>query len=124
MGGSDDASMMGSGGDAAGGGNDAAEEPSGPVVPCDAAIVLPTSGGAAGAACGACIESKCMKELQTCGDDCVCVSGIECVVPTRTFNFTLCAEAMSALGAGNVGLMGIAGCVASNCQVCFNPDAG
>jgi hypothetical protein len=112
----DDASMTGSGGDAAGTGDDASMEASGPVVPCDAAIVLPT-GTATGGACGDCLMKNCMPALTTCQNDCVCVSSVECLA-VNVDNYTLCPEALSAIGAGNEGLKAIAACIPPMCPVC------
>lgn len=84
--------------------------------PCDASsIQLPTDGGATVAACSRCLMSNCSAALATCSTDCVCVSGIECLVANAD-NATLCPAAMSALGAGNAGLTAISGCLPMNCE--------
>lgn len=89
--------------------------------PCDASIALPTD-GSTGTACGKCIEDHCASGLATCQLDCLCVSSIECLAVNND-NYTLCADALSAIGAGNPGLTAVAGCIAMNClSVCNVTD--
>jgi hypothetical protein len=87
--------------------------------PCDASIVLPTD-GSTGTACGKCIEDHCASSLATCQLDCLCVSSIECL-SVNDDNYTLCPDALSAIGAGNAGLTAVAGCIAMNCLLVCNP---
>jgi hypothetical protein len=119
FGGGDDASMMAAPDSGAPSGDDAAEEPE-PMTECDAAIVLPEA-GAKGGDCAACLQEKCMPALTTCSTDCVCVRGVECL-SVNLDNYTLCPEAMAALGMGNEGLTAIGACLPGSCPVC-NPPA-
>lgn len=110
-------------GDAAGGdgGGSAPEDSSTPSVPCDASIVFPV-GTAMGAACGQCLQTMCTSDLAKCQDDCLCVSSINCLA-VNADNYTMCPDALSAIGAGNLGLMTLAACLVSNCnQVCNQTD--
>jgi hypothetical protein len=89
--------------------------------PCDASIVLPTD-GSTGTPCGQCIKAHCASALATCQLDCLCVSSIECLA-VHNDNYTLCADALSAIGAGNPGLTAVAGCIAMSCvSVCNATD--
>ncbi len=98
-------------------GEDAAEEPE-PTVPCDAALVLP-EGTAKGGACSDCLKQNCMPALSTCESDCVCVRSLEClVVNNNNYTVPACAEALSAIGAGNKGLTAIQACLPGSCPVC------
>jgi hypothetical protein len=112
-GGSDDASM---GSPPADGGGDATMEPT---APCDAALVLP-EGTAKGGACGDCLKQNCMAALTTCQSDCVCVSAEECLVVNND-SFTICNDALSAIGAGNPGLTALGACIPAKCMVCNEP---
>jgi hypothetical protein len=92
-----------------------------PVVPCDAAIDLPTDGATA-SACSKCLEANCMPALAICEKDCVCTQGIECLA-ANSINYTLCPTAMSAIGAGNAGLTALGQCIPMSCQLCYDvPD--
>jgi hypothetical protein len=115
----DDASSMNTGGDAGGGGGeDATEEPAATMPCADASLVLPT-GSAKGGACGDCLKKNCMQELSTCAQDCVCTRSLECVIVNNN-NYTVpaCAEALSAIGAGNKGLTAIQACLPGSCSIC------
>jgi hypothetical protein len=110
-------------GDAAPG--DAPPESSGPddratSTSCDGSIALPTD-GAPGAACAQCLETNCAPSLTTCKGDCLCVSSVECL-SAHEDNYTLCPEALSAIGAGNPGLTAVAGCLAMSCVAVCNPN--
>jgi hypothetical protein len=92
-----------------------------PVVPCDAAIDLPTSGATA-STCSKCLQANCMPALAICEKDCVCTEGIECLA-ANSINYTLCGSAMSAIGAGNAGLTALGQCIPMSCQACYDvPD--
>jgi hypothetical protein len=120
-GGGDDARTEGGGGNSAEGGAEADLDSATSSGPCDASIVLPTD-GSTGTACGRCIEDHCASGLATCQLDCLCVSSIECLAVNND-NYTLCADALSAIGAGNPGLTAVAGCIAMNCvSVCNVTD--
>jgi hypothetical protein len=57
-----------------------------------------------------------------CQLDCLCVSSIECLA-VQGDNYTLCPDALSAIGAGNPGLTAVAACIAMNCiSVCNVAD--
>jgi hypothetical protein len=101
---------------------DAGQEASAPpVVPCDAALALPT-GTATASACSKCLQANCMSALATCVKDCVCTEGIECLA-ANSINYTQCGTAMSAIGAGNAGLTALGQCIPMSCQVCYDlPD--
>jgi hypothetical protein len=100
---------------------DAAQESSTSSGPCDASIVLPTD-GATGTACGKCIEDHCGSGLATCQLDCLCVSSIECLAANDN-NYTLCTDALAAIGAGNPGLTVVARCIAMSCiSLCNTTD--
>ena len=106
------------GGDAGGASGDVTA----PSEPCDAAIVLPT-GGATGAACGECLMAHCASDLATCQmTNCQCVTAIECLAANQD-NYTMCPDALPAIGAGNVGLTALAKCIVDSCTVCNDaPD--
>ena len=80
---------------------------------CDASILLPAD-GSAGTECGQCLETHCATSLATCQLDCMCASSIECLA-IHDDNYTLCPEALSAIGAGNAGLTAVASCIAMSC---------
>ena len=102
-----------------GGGSDDAPAPM--AIMCDAAIKFPASG--AGSACGACITKNCMTELGVCHNDpngCLCTTSIECLAKNAN-NYTLCADALSAIGAGDDGLTMLAACITSHCMAPCSP---
>jgi hypothetical protein len=102
-------------------GPDAGQETSSSSEPCDASIRLPTDGGT-GTACGLCLEQHCASALAMCQLDCLCVSSIECLAVNAN-NYTLCQDALAAIGAGNAGLTAAAGCIAMSCvSVCNATD--
>jgi hypothetical protein len=86
---------------------------------CDGSIALP-SDGAPGAACAQCLEANCGSSLTMCKADCDCVSSIECLA-SHADNYTLCPDALTAIGAGNPGLMAVAACLAMSCVMVCNP---
>jgi hypothetical protein len=108
-----------------GGGGDASSDDGGSQSSGDGgcgAIELPMDAAAA-AACSTCLTANCSAELATCSTDCVCVSGVECLAANLD-NATLCPSALSALGAGNVGLMAIGACLPMKCEnPCHGIDA-
>jgi hypothetical protein len=70
-----------------------------------------------GAACGECLAMKCASQLAACQNDCLCVSSIDCLAANMD-NYTVCPDALSAIGAGNCGLTGLAACIVGSCPVC------
>jgi hypothetical protein len=56
-----------------------------------------------------------------CEGDCVCVSSLECLAVNEN-NYTLCPDALTAIGAGNPGLTAVAGCLAMSCVAVCNPN--
>jgi hypothetical protein len=92
------------------------------LVPCDAALSFPTD-GAAGTACGQCLEAMCASQLTECQMDCVCQTSVECLAANHNSYTGECMEtALPAISAGNVGLMAVASCLL-NCPACSDPDA-
>jgi hypothetical protein len=115
----------GTGGSGDGAASDSGSDDGGSVSSGDGncgAIELPMDAAAA-AACSMCLTANCSAELATCGMDCVCVSGVECLAANMD-NATLCPSALAALGAGNVGLMAIGACLPMKCEnPCHGIDA-
>jgi len=102
-------------------GEDAQEEAAvAPLVPCDAALVLPTNSAAA-SACSQCLQKNCMPDLAMC-TDCACISAIECLAANNDNYPMYCPQALSAIGAGNPGLTALAGCIPMFCSVCNGTD--
>ena len=88
---------------------------------CDgsvSSISFPT-GTAPGAACAQCLQTKCASALTTCAPDCLCASSVACLA-SHEDNYTLCPDALSAIGAGNPGLTAVAGCIPMNCLSACN----
>ena len=87
---------------------------------CDAATMLPTvMDGEPGAACAACEMAHCAAELAACAADCDCDPDEACLGMYMQ-NFSSCPEAINATMGGNVPLMKVTACIASNClSLCF-----
>jgi len=83
-------------------GEDVQDAAMAPLVPCDAALVLPKSSAAA-SACSQCLQTNCMPDLAKC-EDCLCTSAVECLAANHNDYVNACPQALAAIGAGNVGL--------------------
>ncbi len=92
------------------------QEAAAPVVPCDAALVLPMT-SAAVSACSQCLQTNCMPDLAMC-TDCECISAIECLAANNDNYPMACPQALTAIGMSNPGLTALAGCIPMHCQVC------
>jgi hypothetical protein len=87
---------------------------------CDAvSLAAPSDAGAA--ACFACLAMKCMSQVAMCSTDCTCAPAYACLEQNSTGDslnsgFSLCQDAVNAIGNGNGPLTAVTQCSTTSCN--------